>query len=203
MDSSMPSLPIHHQLLELTQTHVHWVDDAIQPSHPLSSPLPPTFNLSQYHGFFKWVNSLHQGQSIGVSASVLPMNIQNWFPLGWTSLISFQFKGLSRVFSNPTIQNITSSVLSLLYGPTLTFIHDYWENHSLTMQTFVSKMMSMLFNTLSSFVKAFLPRNKGILVSWLQSLSTVMEDSWIYMFLVFFVIYSSKQFWVPTGLAVD
>ena len=60
MDCSMPSLPVHHQLPELTQTHVHCVSDAIQPSHPLSSPSPPTFNLSQHQGLFQWVGSLHQ-----------------------------------------------------------------------------------------------------------------------------------------------
>ena len=60
MDCSMPGLPVHHQLLELTQPHVHWVGDAIQPSHPLSSPSPPTFNLSQHQGPFQWASSLHQ-----------------------------------------------------------------------------------------------------------------------------------------------
>ena len=60
MDCSTPGLPVHHQLLESTQTHVHWVSDAIQPSHPLSSPSPPTFNLSQHRGLFKWVSSSHQ-----------------------------------------------------------------------------------------------------------------------------------------------
>ena len=71
------------------------------------------------------------GQSIGVSASasVLPMNSQDWFPLGWTDWISLQSKGLSRVFSNTTFKNINSSVLSFLYGPTLTSIHNYWKNH--------------------------------------------------------------------------
>ena len=73
------------------------------------------------------------GQSIGVSASawVLPMNIQDWFPLGLTGLISLQFKGLSRVFSNTTVQKHHSSVLSFLHSPTLTSIHDQWKNHSL------------------------------------------------------------------------
>ena len=60
MDCSMPGFPVHHQLLDPTQTHVHWVGDAIQPSHPLSCPSPPAFNLSQHQGFFKWVTSLHQ-----------------------------------------------------------------------------------------------------------------------------------------------
>ena len=77
MDCSMPGLPVHHKLLEFTQTHVHQVSDAIQSSHPLSSPSPPTFNLSQHQGLFKWVSFFaSDGQSIGVSAStsVLPMN---------------------------------------------------------------------------------------------------------------------------------
>ena len=60
VDCSMPGIPIHHQLLELTQTHVHWVSDAIQPSHPLSSPFPSTFNPSKHQGLFKWVSSSHQ-----------------------------------------------------------------------------------------------------------------------------------------------
>ena len=60
MDCSMPGLPVHHQLPEFTQTHVHWVGDAIQSSHPLSSPSPPALNLSQHQGLFKWVSSLHQ-----------------------------------------------------------------------------------------------------------------------------------------------
>ena len=104
MDCSMPGFPVHHQLPELTQTHVHQVGDAIQPSHPLWCPsLPPSscpasgsFQMSQFFA--------SGGQSIAVSASVLPMNIQDWFPLGWTGWISLQAKGLSRAFSNTTVQ---------------------------------------------------------------------------------------------------
>ena len=106
MNRSMPDLPVHHQLPEFTQTHVHWVSDAIQPSHPLSSPSPPAPNLSQHQAFpvsqlFAW-----GGQSIAVSAlaSVLPKNTQDWSPLGWTGWICLQSKGLSRVFSNITVQ---------------------------------------------------------------------------------------------------
>ena len=93
--------PVHHQLPELAKTHVHWVGDAIQPSHPLSSPSPLAFNLSQHQDLFQWVSSLHLVASVGVSASasVLPVNIQGWLPLGLTGLISLQSKGLSRVFS--------------------------------------------------------------------------------------------------------
>ena len=85
MDCSMPGFPVHHQLPELTQTHVHWVSDPIQPSHPLSSPSPRAFSLSQHQG-------LHQMAKV----SVLPMNIQDWFPLGCTGWISLQSKELSK-----------------------------------------------------------------------------------------------------------
>ena len=86
MGCSTPGFPVHHQFLELTQTHVHWVGDAIQPSHPLSSPSPPAFSNFQPQGLSQWVSSLHQVAKVLVSASasVLPMNIQDWFPLGWT-----------------------------------------------------------------------------------------------------------------------
>ena len=107
MDHSMPGLPVHHQLPESTQTHVHRVGDVIQSSHPLSSLSPPALNLSQHQGLFKWVSSSHEvAQNIGVSAStsVLPMNTQDWSPLGWTGWISLQSKGLSRVFSNSLLQ---------------------------------------------------------------------------------------------------
>ena len=104
----IPGFSVHHQLPEFAQTHVHQVSDAIQPSHPLSSPSPPAFNLSQHQGLFQGVSQPFPsgGQSIGASASasVLPMNIQDWFPLGLTGWISLQSKGLSRVFSNTTVQ---------------------------------------------------------------------------------------------------
>ena len=106
MDCSTPGFPVHRQFWELAQTHVHWVSDAIQLSHPLSSP-SPTFNLSQHQSLFQWVTSSHQmAKSIGVSAteSVLPVNIQDWFPLGWTGLISLLSKGHPRVFPNTTVQ---------------------------------------------------------------------------------------------------
>ena len=107
MDCSMPGLPVHHQLLEFIQTHVHWVGDAIPTISssvvPFSSclqsfPAAGSFQMSQFF--------TSGGQSIGVSASasVLPMNIQDWFPLGLTAWISLLSKGLSRVFSNTTVQ---------------------------------------------------------------------------------------------------
>ena len=103
MDCSMPGLPVHHQLPEVTQTHVHRVGDAVQPSHPLWSPSPPTFNLSWHQDLFHWVSSSHHVAEVLATASVFPMNIQHWFPLGWTGWISLQSKGLSTVF-NTTVQ---------------------------------------------------------------------------------------------------
>ena len=107
MNCSTPGLPVHHQLPEATKTHVHRVSDAIQPSHPLSFPFSsllqscPESELLQMSPLFTL-----GGQSNGVSAStsVLPMNIQDWFPLGLTSWISVQSKGPSIVFSNTTVQ---------------------------------------------------------------------------------------------------
>ena len=107
MNCSMPGLPIHHHLPEFTHTHIHQFSDAIQPSHPLSSPSPPAFNPSQHQGLFQWVNSSHEVAKVlefSASASILPMNTQQWSPLGWTGWISLQSKGLSRVFSNTTVQ---------------------------------------------------------------------------------------------------
>ena len=97
MGCSMPGLPVHNQLLELTQIHVHWVGDAIQPSHPLLSSSPPAFNLSQHQGLFKWVSSSHQVAKVLESQLQHQsfLNIQDWFPLGWTGWLSLQSKGLS------------------------------------------------------------------------------------------------------------
>ena len=107
MNRSTPGLPVYHQIPEFTQTHVHWVSDAIQPSHPLSSPSPPAPNPSQPQSLFPMSQLFTWGgQSTGVSAlaSVLSKNTQDWSPLGWTGWISLQSKGLSRVFSNTTVQ---------------------------------------------------------------------------------------------------
>ena len=100
MDWRTPGFPVHHQLPELAQTHVHQVGNAIQPSRPLLFPSPSTFNRSQDQFF----TSGDQNIGVSASASVLPMSIQDWFLLGLTGWISLQFKGLSRVFSNTTVQ---------------------------------------------------------------------------------------------------
>ena len=99
------------------------------------------------------------------------MNIQDWFPLGLTGLISLQSQGLSRVFSNTQFKNISSSALSLLYGPTLTSIPDYWKNHNFNYMDLYQQSNADI--TLSRYVIAFLPRNKCLLMSWLLSPSAV------------------------------
>ena len=134
MNCSTPGLPVHHQLPEFTQTRVHRVGDAIQPSHPLSSPSPPAPNPSQASGsfpmsqFFAW-----GGQSIGVSASasVHPVNTQDWSPLRWTGWISLQSKGLSRVFSNTAVQK-HQFFSAQPFSQSNSHIHTWpLENHSL------------------------------------------------------------------------
>ena len=141
---------------------VHRVGDAIQPSHPLSSPSPPTFNLSQHQGLFQWVSSSHQ------LAKVLELqhqsfqwvNIQDWFPLGLTDWISLQSKGHSRFFSNTTVQKhqFFSSQLSLWSNPCMTI----GKTISLTRRTFVSKVMSLLFTMLFRLVIAFLSKGQEL-----------------------------------------
>ena len=133
IDCSIPGFLILHYLPEFAQTHVHWVGDAIQPSHPLSSPFsscPQSFPGSGSFPISRLFTS--GGQSIGASAlaSVLPMNIQGLFLLGLTGSISVLSKGFSSVFSRTKVKSITFLVLSLLYGPSLTYVHDYWKNHS-------------------------------------------------------------------------
>ena len=173
MNRSTPGLPVHHQLLEFTQTHVHWVSDAIQPSHPLSSPSPPAPNPSQHQKSFPMSQLFAWGgQSTGVSAlaSFLPRKSQGWSS-EWTVWISSQSKGLSRVFSNTTVQKHQffgvqpSSQSSAFF--TVRLSHPYMttgKTIALTRRTFVGKEMSLLFNMLSRLVITFLPRSKRLLI---------------------------------------
>ena len=124
--------------------------------------------------FFAW-----GGQNIGVSASasVLPMNIQDWSPLGWTDWISLLSKGLSRVFSSITVQSINSLALSFLYSQQ--FSHPYMttgKTITLTRQSLVGQVMSLLFNMLSRLVLTILSRSKRLLISWLKSPSAVILE---------------------------
>ena len=127
MCCSMPSFPDLHFLPEFALTNLHWVNDAIQTSHPLP-PSPPA--LSLLRAFSNKLAFASGGQSIEASAPDLPMNTQVWFPLGLTGSISLLSKGLSRAFSSTTVPNINVLALSFLYVPTLTLVHDYWKKHS-------------------------------------------------------------------------
>ena len=144
MDCSTPGLPVHRQLLELAQTHVHRVSDAIQPSHLLLSPSPPAFNLSQHQGFFQWVSSSHQ------VAKALELQLQHqsfqWIfrtDLLQNGLVGSPCSPRDSQESSPTPQfkSINSSVLSFLYSSALTSMHDYWEKTiALTRRTFVGNV---------------------------------------------------------------
>ena len=168
MNRTTPGLPVHHQLLEFTQTHIHWVSDAIPPSHPLSSPYPPASNPSQHQSLFQWVNSSHE------VAKVLEFQLQHH---------SFQINRRANLLQNglvgspcspresqessptPQFKRINSLALSFLISPTLTCIHDHWKTIALTSQTFVVKVISLLLNMLSRLVITFLPRSKRLLIS--------------------------------------
>ena len=133
MDCNLPGFPVLCYLLEFTPIHVQWVGDAIQPSHPLLPSFLFVFDLYRHQSFFKSINSFTSGgQSTraSVSASVLPMNIQCWFPLELTDLIFLLSKGLSRVFSSTTVWKHQFFGTQPFYGPTFTSIYEYWKNHS-------------------------------------------------------------------------
>ena len=179
MDCSIPGFPFHHQLPELAQTHVHWVDDAIQPSHPFLSPSPPTFNLSQHWGLS--------------NESVLPIRWPNYwsfsFNIGssneYSGLISFRMDWLDLLAVQGTLKSLLqhhSSKASILRHSAFFIVqlsHPYMttgKTIALTRWIFVGKVMSLLFNMLSRLVIAFLPRSKNLLISWLQSPSAVILE---------------------------
>ena len=180
MDWSTPGLPVHHQLPGFTQTHVHWVSDAIRPSHPLLSPSPPAFNLSQ-----------HQGLSNG---SVLHIRWPKYWSFGfsispsndYSGLISFRVDWLDFLAVQGTLKSLLqhhSSKASILWCSaffTVQLSHPYMTTEktvALTRQTFVGKVMSLLFNMLCRLIIAFLPRSKHSLISGLQSPSAVILES--------------------------
>ena len=129
-DCNTPGSPVLHYLLELAQTHTHWVGDAIQPCHPLSLPSPPALNLSHHQGLFQWVSPLHQ------VAKVLELQHQSFQE--YSGLISFRIDrfdllAVQRTLKSspaPQFKSINFLALSLLYGPTLTLVHDSWKSHS-------------------------------------------------------------------------
>ena len=128
IECSMPSFLVLHCLLEFAQTLVHWVNNAIQLSHPLG-PLLLLLSIFSASGSFPMSQFFTSGP-IGASATVLPMYIQGWFLLGLTGLTSLLSNGLSRVFSSTTIQKHQFFSSAFFYGPSLISIHDYWEIHS-------------------------------------------------------------------------
>ena len=156
--------PCHHQLPQLTQTHVRWIGDAIQPSHPLSSPSPPAFNLSQHQGLFQEVSSSHQVPKYGsFSFSISPSN-------EYLGLISFRMDWLD-LAAQGTLKSLRQhhNSKALILPQSAFFIvqllHPYMttgKTIALIRWTFVGKVMSLLFNVLSSFVIAFLPRSKHL-----------------------------------------
>ena len=167
MNCSLPGLPIHHQLPEFTQTHVHWVGDAIQPYHPLSSPSPPAPNPSQHQSLFQWVNSSHE------VAKVLEFQPQHQSfqrtpraDLLYDELVGSPCSPRDSQESSPTplFKRINSLVLSFF---TVQLSHPYMTTGrtiALTRQTFVGKVMSLLLNMLSRWVITFLPRSKCLLI---------------------------------------
>ena len=185
MSYSTPGFLVHHQLLELNQTHVHQVGDAIPPFHPLSSPSPPTFNLSQHQGLFKWVSSLPH------VAEVLEFQLQRQ-SFQWI----FGIKGLLRVFSNTTVQKASILWCSSFFMVQLLYPYmTTGKTIALTIWTFVSKVMSLLFNTLSRLVIAFLTRSKHPLISWLHSPSTVIfvsQENSLSLFPLFSHLFAMK-----------
>ena len=178
MNCSTPGHPVHHQLPECTQTHVHWVGDAIQPSHPLSSPYPPALSLSQHQSFQMSQLFASGCQSIGVSAStsILPMNTQS---------VSFRMDWLDHLAVQGTLKSLLQHHTSKASIPQYSAFFRVQRSHpymttgktiALTRRTFVGKVMSLLLNILSRLVKTFLPRSKCLLISWLQSPSAMILE---------------------------
>ena len=160
MDCSMPGFPVHHQLPENAQTHVHWVGDTIQPSHPLSSPSPPAFNLSQHQRSFPMSQFFPSG---GQSFGSFSISLSNEY----SGLISFRMDWLDLLVVQGTLKSLLqhhSSKASILQRSAFFAVqlsHPYMttgKTIALTRQTFVGKVMSLLFNMLSRLVITFLPR---------------------------------------------
>ena len=179
MNCSTLGLPAHHQLLEFTQTHIHRVSDANQPSHPLLTPSPPAPNLSQHQNLFQWVNSLHEAAKYwSCSFSIIPSKEHPGlisFRMDWLDLLAVQgtFKSLLQHHSSK------APILWLSAFFTVQLSHPYMttgKTIALTRWTLVGKVMSLLLNILSRLVITFLPRSKRLLISWLQSQSVVILE---------------------------
>ena len=179
MNHSTPGLPVHHQLPEFTQTHVHRVGDAIQPFHPLSSPSPPAPNLSHYQGLFQWVNSSQEvveywSFSFSISPSKEHPGLIS-FRMDWLDLLEVQgiLKSLLQHHSSKaSILQCSDFFIVQLSDPFMTT----GKTIALTRWTFVGKVMSLLLNMQSRLVITFLPRSKHLLISWVQSPSAVILE---------------------------
>ena len=174
---SMPGLPVHHQHPELTQTHVHQVGDAIQSSHPLLSPSPPTFNLSQHQGLLQWVSSLHQVAKV-LKFQLQHQSFQRIFRTDFLEdcLVWSLCSSRGSQESSPN-HSSKASILQCSAFFIIQLSHPYMTTRkaiALTRWTFVGKVMSLLFNMLSRLMIVFLPRRRHILISWLQSPSAVI-----------------------------
>ena len=146
--------------------------DAIQPSHPLPPPFPFSFSLSQHQNLFQWVTSSHKVLELQLQHQSFQWIVRvDSFRIVWLG-----FEDSEESSPAPQFESINSLAFNLLYGTTLISVHGYWETIALTIQTFVGKVMSFLFNTLAKFVIAFLPRSKHLLISWLESPSTVILE---------------------------
>ena len=177
MECSLPGLPVHHQLLELANAHVHRVSDAFQPPHPLLSPFPPAFNLSQHHGLFQWVSScIRWPKYWSFSFSISPSN-------EYSGLISFGMYWFDLLAVQGTLKSLLqhhSSKASILWRSAFFIVqlsHPYMitaKTIDLTRQTFVGKLMSLLFNTTPSFNLVLVPsciEEKSVLQQSLDSLT--------------------------------
>ena len=177
MNRSTPGLPVHHQLPEFTQTHVHQVGDAIQASYPLSSPFPPAPNPSHHQNLSNGP-TLHMRwpKYWSFSFSIIPSNEQPGlisFRMDWLDLLAVQ----GTLKSLPEHHSSKASILQCSAFFTVQLSHPYMttgKTIALTRWTFVGKVMSLIFNMLSRLVITFLPRSKRLLISWLQSPSAVI-----------------------------
>ena len=199
MDCSTPGLPVHHQLPEVTQTHVHWVSDAIQPPYPLSSPSPLAFNPSQHKGLFKKsALRIRWTKYWSFTFSISPSN-------EYSGLISFRMDWLELLAVQGTLKSLLqhhSSKASTLWRSAFFIVqlsHPYittGKTIASTRQTFVGKVMSLLFNMLSRLVITFLPRSKCLLISWLKSSSALIWEppkTILSLFLLFPHLFARKR----------
>ena len=174
----MPGLAVHHQLPQFTQTHIHWVDDDIQPSHPLSPPSPPTFNLSQ-HQVFSNESVLHirwpKYWNFSFSITFQWMFRTDSYRMDWLDLLAVQgtLKSLLQCHSSKaSILQHSAFFMVQLPHPCMTT----GKTIALTRWNFVGRVISLLFNMLSRLVITFLPKSKCLLISWLQSPSAVILE---------------------------